>query len=96
LLVVADQPQLKNSPNTTFGRVGTFIYRDGNGDVGGTGRDVTKQDRQAEVNGNGYDKVLASDGKLSSGRQVLWVRVSPTDSTVVEFALDYRTVGYTG
>ena len=50
-----------------FGQVGTFIYRDANGDVGGTGLDVTKQDRQAEVNGNGYEEVLASDGKLSFG-----------------------------
>ena len=67
LLVTADQPQFKNSPNTTFGQVGTFVYRDANGDVGGTGRDVTKQDRQAEVGGNGYERVAASDGRLSNG-----------------------------
>ncbi|MCI0704876.1 MAG: hypothetical protein L0241_27775 [Planctomycetia bacterium] len=93
LLVVADQPELKNG--TQFGREGTFIYRDTNGDVGGTGLSVTKQDRQAEVDGNGYERVLASDGRLSNGQQVLWVRVSPTDPTVVEFALKYQAVGLT-
>lgn len=95
LLIVADQPQFKGSPNTAYGQAGTFIYRDANGDVGGTGRIISKQDRPAEVNGNGYDRVLASDGKLGSGKQVLWVRVSPTDPNVVEFALDYKAVGYT-
>lgn len=43
-LLVADQPQLKNSPNTTFGLLGTFGYQDqtdtqglsgADGDVGG-------------------------------------------------------------
>lgn len=95
LLVVADQPQLKNAPHTAFGSVGTFVYRDANGDVGGTGLNVTKQDRQAEVNGNGYERVLVSDGKLASGQRVLWVRVSPSDPTVVEFALDYKALGFT-
>jgi hypothetical protein len=95
LLIVADQPQLKNAPHTAFGPKGTFVYRDANGDVGGTGLDVTKQDRQAEVGGNGYERVLAADGRLVSGRQVLWVRVDPSDPSVVEFVLDYKAVGYT-
>jgi hypothetical protein len=95
LLVVADQPELKNKPNTGFAGLGTFIYRDANGDVGGTGRSVTKQDREAEVGGNGYERVVASDGRTSNGRQVLWVRINPADPTVVEFALDYQAVGLT-
>ncbi len=95
LLIVADQPQLKNAPHTAFGPKGTFIYRDANGDVGGAGLNVTKQDRPAEVGGNGYERVLASDGQLASGRQVLWVRVDPSDPTVVEFVLDYKAVGFT-
>lgn len=93
LLVVADQPGLKNAGG--FGGLSTFVYRDSNGDVGGIGRDVTKQDREAEVGGNGYERVVAADGRTPNGRQVVWVRVSPTDPTVVEFALDYKAVGYT-
>ena len=95
LLVTADQPAFKNKPPTRFGSVGTFIHRDFNGDVGGTGRSVTKEDRQAEVGGNGYERVVASDGRKLSGERVLWVRIHPADRTVVEFALKYKSVGLT-
>ena len=95
LLVVADQPALKNSPSTTFASVGTFVYRDVNGDVGGTGLDVTKEDNEGEVAGNGYELKVVSDGKADNGARVLWVRIDPNDPTVVEFALDYRAFGFT-
>jgi SdrD B-like domain len=95
LLVTASQPALQNKPPTRYGSLSTFIHRDFNGDVGGTGRSVTKQDRLAEVGGNGYERVVASDGRKVSGERVLWVRISPTDHTVVEFALKYRSVGLT-
>ncbi|MCI0459517.1 MAG: hypothetical protein L0Z62_21415 [Gemmataceae bacterium] len=94
-LVVADQPALKNSPATAFGQQGTFIYRDGDGDVGGTGLDVTKQDRPAEVGGNGYEQVFASDGRTEGGTRVVWVRTSPADARVVEFAINYSALGLT-
>ena len=67
LLIVADQPGLKNDPSTEFASVGTFIYSDANGDVGGRGRTVTKSHRWSEVFGNGYEQVLASDGMIPSG-----------------------------
>jgi hypothetical protein len=92
LLVVADQPALKLG--TRFGTLSTFVYRDTNGDVGGTGLDITKQDRLDEVGGNGYETVVASDGR-AGGTTVVRARVSPADPTVVEFALDYAAVGLT-
>lgn len=76
-LLTSDQPLLKNG--TTFGSQSTFIYRDVNGDVA--------------VDGNGYETVLASDGKLSGGQTVLYSRVNPTNATLVEFALDYAALG---
>jgi hypothetical protein len=91
-LVVADAPQFKSG--TTFGSVGTFAYFDKNGDVGGTGRDVTKQDREAEVGGNGYESVVIADGKTPSGKQALWVRVDPNNPNTVEFVLDYGRLGF--
>lgn len=91
-LVVADQPQAKNG--TTFGGPGVFVYQDVNGDVGGAGLGVTKQDVPAEVNGNGYERVFASDGRVASGAGVVLVRVNPNDPTVVEFALDYKALGF--
>jgi hypothetical protein len=95
LLVTSSQPAFQNKPPTTYGSLATYIHRDLNGDVGGTGRSVTKQDLQAEVGGNGYERVVASDGRKLSGERVLWVRIHPTDRTVVEFALKYKSVGLT-
>lgn len=101
-LIVADQPEFKNEPNTVFGPIGTFGYQDTDGDVGGaadsgpTGLTITKSDNPDEEDGlNGYDTALISDGTLSDGRTILWVRLSPTDSTIVEFALDYTALGLT-
>lgn len=101
LLVIADQPEVKNEPNTVFGPIGTFAYYDVNGDVGGaadngpTGLSVTKSDNPDEEDGmNGYERVVISDGKIGGdGPRVLWVRLDPTDDTIVEFALDYRALG---
>ncbi len=102
MLVVSDQPEVKNEPNTRFGPLGTFIYIDEDGDVGGaadsgpTGLWVTKSDNPDEEDGmTGYETPIVSDGKLNSGRRVLWVRLNPQDKTIVEFALDYRRVGLT-
>jgi hypothetical protein len=103
VLLVADQPELKIDPVTEFGTTGAFGYRDTDGDVGGadrsgpTGRDVTKTDNPGEESGlNGYDRAIISDGVLdTTSREVLFVRLSPTDNTVVEFALDYAALGFT-
>ncbi|MEQ8843655.1 MAG: GC-type dockerin domain-anchored protein [Phycisphaerales bacterium] len=103
VLLVADQPELKIDPVSVFGTTGVFGYRDTDGDVGGaadsgpTGRDVTKTDNPDEESGlNGYDTTIISDGVLdTTSREVLFVRLSPTDDTVVEFALDYAALGFT-
>jgi hypothetical protein len=101
VLIVADQPEVKNEPNTRFGPIGTFGYRDTDGDVGGaadegpTGLKVTKSDNPDEEDGmNGYDEAFISDGRLDDETPVLWVRLDPTDDTRVELALDYGAVGF--
>jgi hypothetical protein len=103
VLIVSDQPEFKNEPNTVFGPIGTFGYRDTDGDVGGadfdgpTGLTVTKSDNPDEEGGtlNGYDAAIISDGRLDDETPVLWVRLHPSDSTIVEFALDYKALGFT-
>ena len=105
-LFVADQPELKNSPNTQWGSIGTFAYRDTDGYGGGrgalnghlpSGRTVTKSDNSREESGmNGYNSQIISDGKPGgSGSPVFFTRISPASSTVVEFALDYLALGWT-
>lgn len=102
VLIVADQPEVKNEPNTSFGPLGIFGYRDTNGDVGGaarngpTGLAVTKTDNANEESGmNGFDRVIISDGRLEGGPRVAWVRLDPRDNTVVELAVDYVALGFT-
>ena len=91
-LVYADQPEVKNSPNTTYGLVGTITMWDSNDDVGGPGGRSTPN----EGGGDGFNSQIIADGVLSSsGQPALWVRISPTDNTVVEFALDYTMLGFT-
>jgi hypothetical protein len=105
ILVVANDVE-KNGPSpTTFHQAGTFVYRDEDGDVGGrgaingrppSGRPVTRTDNPAEGDGlNGYERTVVTDGRGGDGAAVVWVRVSPTDPTVVEFVVDYRAVGMT-
>lgn len=105
-LFYADQPQLKNTPNTSWGTVGTFAFRDTDGDVGGrgvingntpSGLTVTKSDNpKEEVGMNGYNLDLIADGKLkTTGASVFYTRINPLDATIVEFALDYGALGYT-
>ncbi len=102
VLIVSDQPEFKNEPNTRWGPLGTFGYVDTDGDVGGaadsgpTGLTVTKSDNPDEEDGmNGYDTPIIADGRLDDETPVLWVRVSPTNNKHVQFALDYRAVGFT-
>lgn len=109
LLLFADQPELKNKSNTTFGQLGTFGYRDTDGDVGGaaqikgkgtggpTGLNVTKSDNLQEEKGlNGYDSVIISDGNIHNTKTpVLFTRIDPKDSTIVEFAFNYKAFGFT-
>jgi hypothetical protein len=57
-----------------------FVYKDTNGDLA--------------VDGNGYNRVIASDGLLS-GTEVFWTRLRPGDSSVVEFAVRYESFGLT-
>lgn len=101
IMIVSDQPELKNEPNTKWGRIGTFGYLDTDGDVGGaadsgpTGLSVTKSDNPDEEDGmNGYDTQIIADGLLDGEQKVLWVRINPQDKTIVEFALDYKAVGF--
>lgn len=101
-LIVSDQPEFKNEPKTRFGPLGTFGYVDTNGDVGGadedgpTGLTVTKSDNPQEEDGlNGYDTAIIADGTIDGETPILWVRLSPQDSTVVELALDYTALGLT-
>jgi hypothetical protein len=102
ILIVADQPEVKNEPNTKFGPIGVSGYRDTNADVGGadkdgpTGLKVTKSNNPDEESGmNGYDKVIIQDGRLASGKVVAWTRLDPNDKTVVELALNYKALGFT-
>jgi hypothetical protein len=102
LLLVSDQPELKLFPATQWGTTGLFGYLDTNGDVGGaassgpTGLTVTKTDNPEEESGlNGFDLALISDGSLNTGAPVLYARLSPTDNTRVQFALEYARVGFT-
>jgi hypothetical protein len=108
LLLISDQPALKNDPNTEYGQEGTFGYRDTDGDVGGaaqisgdggaTGLTVTKSNNPEEEHGlNGYDEVIISDGALhnDSETDALWVRIDPDSPNIVEFAFDYTLFGYT-
>ena len=44
---------------------------------------------------NGFDTTLITDGMLNGVTPVLWSRISPTDDTVVEMALDYLALGFT-
>lgn len=102
LLLVSDQPELKLFPATQWGTTGLFGYLDTNGDVGGaassgpTGLTVTKSDNPEEESGlNGFDLALISDGSLNTGAPVFYARLSPTDNTRIQFALEYARVGFT-
>lgn len=66
------------SNGTRFQTEKNFGYYDSNGD--------------AHKDGNGYEKELISDGK-KSGSKVLYSRINPDQSNVVEFALDYNRLG---
>jgi len=82
----ATQPEPTHG--TTWGLQKNTGYFDTNGDVGGTGLSVTKQDLFSESLDNGYETDIIVDGKrLGTGEDVFWSRISPTDNTVVEFAM---------
>lgn len=104
MLFYVDQPNSANSPNNVFGRLKTFGFRDTDGDVGGrglfnggpTGLSVTKSDNPLEEVGmNGYNQQFISDGRLNNGTTVLWARINPHDTSIVELALDYVALGMT-
>jgi hypothetical protein len=76
-LFAVDQP---SSQGTTFRLTKNSGYHDKNGD--------------ADRKGNGYEVLLIGDGKMkSNGASVFFSRISPADSSSVEFALDYTAVG---
>jgi hypothetical protein len=105
--VMVDQPQSAALPNTAWTLLKTEAHRDTDQDVGGrggpihgeagpSGLSVTKVNNILEEQGlNGWDQaVIQSDGLTVNGlRPALWQRVSPTDNTVVEIALDYTVIG---
>lgn len=105
--IIADQPESASVVNTAWTLAKTEGFRDTDRDVGGrggpihgqpgpSGLAVTKVDNILEEAGlNGYDQqFITTDGLLLIGqRPVLWQRVSPTDNTVVEIALDYVVAG---
>jgi hypothetical protein len=107
--IQVDQPQQASLPNTVWTLQKTEAYRDTDQDVGGrggpihgnpgpSGLAVTKVDNILEEQGlNGWDQqVIQSDGLTTVGLfPALWQRVSPTDNTVVEIALDYTRLGLT-
>jgi hypothetical protein len=107
--IQVDQPQSAALPNTAWTLLKTEAYRDTDQDVGGrggpihgeqgpSGLAVTKVDNILEEQGlNGWDQqVIQSDGLTTVGLfPALWQRVSPTDNTVVEIALDYTRLGLT-
>jgi uncharacterized repeat protein (TIGR01451 family) len=80
LLIVTDQPESKNGTN--WGGTGLSVYRDANNDL--------------NINGNGYESVVASDGRLGgTGAAVAFSRVSPGNNRMVEVAVDYAALGFT-
>ncbi|MCU0689030.1 MAG: hypothetical protein MUE97_04735 [Phycisphaerales bacterium] len=107
--IQVDQPQQASLPNTLWTLQKTEAYRDTDQDVGGrggpihgnpgpSGLTVTKVANILEEQGlNGWDQqVIQSDGLTTIGLfPALWQRVSPTDNTVVEIALDYTRLGLT-
>lgn len=110
IILIANEPGFANIPNiTVFTPLKTEGWRDTDADVGGrggpihgqggpSGLGVTKDVNIAEQFGlNGYDaQFIFSDGLFGgNGPVVLWQRVSPTDPTTVEIALDYIGAGLT-
>jgi hypothetical protein len=80
LLVITDQPEAKNGTN--WGGNSLFVYRDTNNDL--------------NINGNGYESVIASDGKIGgAGAVIAFSRVSPSNNKMVEIAIDYAALGFT-
>jgi hypothetical protein len=76
-LFTTDQPGTKG---TGFRPEKNFGYRDSNSD--------------ADRKGNGYETRFISDGKLvSNGKAVFFTRVNPSDPSILEFALDYVSMG---
>lgn len=101
-LVISDQPEVKNGNPFQWGPLGTFVFQDTNGDVGGaadsgpTGLTVSKSQNALEEQGmNGYETPIVSDGRDFNERTVLFVRLNPADPTIVELALDYTAMGFT-
>lgn len=107
--IQVDQPQQASLPNTLWTLQKTEAHRDTDQDVGGrggpihgelgpSGLTVTKVNNILEEQGlNGWDQqVIQSDGLTTVGLfPALWQRVSPTDNTVVEIALDFTRLGLT-
>jgi hypothetical protein len=108
--IMGDEPGFASFPNTVFAGAKTEGWRDADLDVGGrggpihgqpgpSGLSVTRtQNVREEFGMNGFEQaIILSDGTLNAGAggTVLWQRVSPTDPTVVELALDYVALGLT-
>lgn len=105
VIILADNPEFKNQPNTTWGLLGARAHLDSDLDVGGralidsngpSGRTVTKSDNPAEEWGmTGYETSLIYDGRDPAGIPAMWMRISPTDNRTVELAVRWASLGFT-
>jgi hypothetical protein len=100
-MLMVEQPGVQSSISTVWSPIGVFVYLDTNGDVGGaassgpTGLTVSKSVNGEEEQGlNGYDSVVASDGRINS-LTIGWARISPTNPTEIQMALRYAPLGLT-
>jgi hypothetical protein len=75
-LVLAVQPT-----STTWTTDGVQVWQDTNGDVGGS-----KPFHYDENGGNGYDTRVFDSGS-GADADLAWVRISPNDPNVIEFAV---------
>lgn len=102
LLGVTD-PANSHSPATAYAGDKAYGAKDTNGDVGGSGAadglSITQDDDGPGALGNGYDTTWIGDGKLKEGPNkdalVLYARINPLNAAQVEFALDYKKLGFT-
>ncbi|NWF62938.1 MAG: hypothetical protein HXY38_01420 [Chloroflexi bacterium] len=78
-LVVADKPT-----STEWSVTGVRVYQDANQDVGGEMPALTDD---VKPNGDGFETLFFDQGS-GENSDTAWVRISPTDANIVEFAMN--------